>query len=72
PAKIHRVRGQNIETIVPSFTELPLPDDRIVHFADCLVNGKDPLVKPEESLKVQKILDGIYESSRTGKEVRIQ
>jgi predicted dehydrogenase len=71
PAKIHRVRGQNMETILPSFNELPLPDDRVVHFANCLVNGAEPIVKPEESLKVQKILDGIYESSKTGKEVRI-
>jgi hypothetical protein len=35
-----------------------------------LWNKKEPIVKPEESFKVQKILDAIYESSRSGKEVR--
>jgi hypothetical protein len=37
PGETHRVRGQNMETIIPHFAELPLPDDRVVHFADCLV-----------------------------------
>ena len=71
PAQIHRTKGQSVETINPDLTQLPLPEDRLQHFADCLLNGSEPLVKPEQSLKVQKILDAIYESSRTGHEVRI-
>ncbi|MCY3019981.1 MAG: Gfo/Idh/MocA family oxidoreductase [Planctomycetota bacterium] len=72
PARILRVRGSNYETITPDYKRLPVPEDRMVHFIDCVVKGTPPLVKPEESLKVQKILDGIYESSKTGKEVRIK
>jgi predicted dehydrogenase len=72
PAKILRVRAGNYETITPDIKSLPLPEDRMVHFIDCVVKGIPPLVKPEESLKVQKILDAIYESSKTGKEVRIR
>jgi len=74
PAKILRVRdnGKNYETITPDIKDLPVPEDRMVHFIDCVVKGTPPLVKPEESLKVQKILDAIYESSRTRKEVRIR
>jgi predicted dehydrogenase len=71
PAKIYRVRGHNYETITPDFKKLPLPDDRLVHFVDCVLSGVEPLVKPEESLKIQKILDAIYESSSSGREVRI-
>jgi len=73
PAQILRVRenGSIYETITPDMRSLPVPEDRMVHFIDCVVKGIPPLVKPEESLKVQKILDGIYESSKTGKEVRI-
>jgi predicted dehydrogenase len=71
PARIHRVRGSTYETIAPEMKELPLPEDRMLHFAKCLVEDQLPIVKPEESLKVQKILDAIYESSRTGREVRL-
>jgi predicted dehydrogenase len=46
--------------------------NRMAHFIDCLLGKAKPYVKPEESLAVQKILDAIYESSRTGREVRVK
>ncbi len=46
--------------------------NRMVHFIDCLLGKASPYVKPEESLAVQKILDAIYLSAKTGKEVRIK
>ena len=54
----------------------PLPPfvntNRMVHFIDCLLGKAEPFVKPAESLAVQKILDAIYVSSATGREVRIR
>ncbi|KRQ87623.1 putative oxidoreductase YcjS [Caloramator mitchellensis] len=38
-------------------------------FIDSIINDKEPYVKPEEVLVVTKIIDAIYESSRTGKPV---
>jgi predicted dehydrogenase len=46
--------------------------NRMVHFIDCLIGKAEPYVKPEESLAVQKILDAIYVSASTGREVRIK
>jgi predicted dehydrogenase len=46
--------------------------NRMVHFIDCLLGRAKPYVPPEQSLAVQKILDGIYLSAKTGKEVRIK
>jgi predicted dehydrogenase len=46
--------------------------NRMVHFIDCLLGKAKPFVKPAESLAVQKILDAIYISARTGKEVLIK
>lgn len=46
--------------------------DRMVHFVDCLLGKAKPFVKPEESLATQKILDAIYKSAETGREVRIR
>jgi len=45
--------------------------NRMAHFIDCVLGKTKPFVKPVESLAVQKILDAIYLSSKTGKEVRI-
>lgn len=45
--------------------------NRMAHFIDVLQGKAEAFVKPEESLALQKILDAIYESSATGKEVRI-
>jgi predicted dehydrogenase len=54
----------------------PLPPlvntNRMVHFIDCLLGKAKPFVKPSESLAVQKILDAIYVSASTGREVRIK
>jgi len=36
---------------------------------DCIINDKEPLVKPEQALVVTQILEAIYESSKTGKPV---
>ncbi len=36
---------------------------------DCILNDREPLVKPEEALVVTEILEAIYESGRTGKEI---
>jgi predicted dehydrogenase len=44
----------------------------MVHFIDCLLGRAEPLVKPEESLAVQKILDAIYRSAAPGREVRLK
>jgi len=58
-------------------TELvrPLPPlvnpNRMVHFIDCLQGKAEPFVKPAESLAIQKILDAIYLSARSGREIRL-
>ena len=53
----------------------PLPNlvnpNRMAHFIEVLLGEAEAFVKPEESLKLQRILDAIYESSRTGHEVRL-
>ena len=38
-------------------------------WVDCIINDKEPLVKPEQAFVVTQILEAIYESSKTGKPV---
>jgi predicted dehydrogenase len=52
---------------------LPLPTNRMVHFVDVVTKKNvKQVVRMEESLKLQRILDAVYESSKTGKEIRIK
>ena len=42
------------------------------HFIDCILKGKEPIVSAEQGVQLMQMLDGIYKSSATGKEVRIR
>ena len=46
--------------------------DRMVHFINVLLGRERPHVLPEESLAVQRILDALYRSAATGREVRLR
>jgi predicted dehydrogenase len=54
---------------------VPTPDEghpaEIRAFHDAVVNGGPVPVAPEESLKVIRILDGIYRSQKLGREVKV-
>ena len=41
------------------------------HFVDCILEGRQPGPSAEHGVVVMRILDAIYESARTGREVRI-
>jgi predicted dehydrogenase len=42
------------------------------HFCQCVEENLEVRVKPEESLRIQKIIDAIYESSKKNKEIVIK
>ena len=46
-------------------------EQEIRHFLDCLDTGKKPISPLEDGVTVQRILQGIYDSARLGKEVEI-
>jgi predicted dehydrogenase len=70
PAKLYRNGASGYETIQLAGLKIPLPEDRFQHFVNCVLDNKKPLVTLEESLKVQQVLDAIYASSASGREVR--
>ena len=60
------------KVIEPDAENLPLPVERMHHFVDSIVTRRKPICTTQQALAVQKILDAIYESSKTGREVRIK
>ena len=71
PAKLFKQGLQGFETTHFYNAKNGPVEDRISHFVNCVVENKRPLIPIEESLKVQQILDAIYTSAETGKEVRL-
>src|SRR5690606_17358876 len=71
PRVYRRVKG-GYETRHLDPAPVLVPDNRMVHFVDYVLGNAEPFVRVEESLAVQKLLDAIYESSQTGREVRIR
>jgi predicted dehydrogenase len=39
---------------------------------ECIAEGKQPISPGEDGVTVQKMLDAIYQSAATGREVRIK
>ncbi len=72
PTRLRRSIVDGWETIQPNVSRVPYCEDRVHHFVNCVLDNKKPLVPLEESLKAQEILDAIYSSSSSGKEVRFK
>jgi predicted dehydrogenase len=61
----------DMEIPAPPGVILPLspPDREAREWLDCIKNDTEPFIKAEEALVVTQIIEGIYESARTGKEI---
>lgn len=44
----------------------------MAHFVDCALNGAECKAPAEDGLEVMKILDAVYESAKTGHEVKVR
>lgn len=45
--------------------------NQIRHFLDCVKTGQTPIATLEDGMQIQKILNGIYDSARLGREVQL-
>ena len=64
PVKVFGMAGGCYSTTVP---RIDLPSTTpMAHFAECIIEGKTPIVTPEQGVAVTRILDGIYQSNSEG------
>ncbi|CAG7657589.1 Gfo/Idh/MocA family protein [Paenibacillus allorhizosphaerae] len=61
----------NITPVLPSAIGALGHAEHLRHFIDCLHNRAEPINTPEHGVDMIKILNAIYESGKTGKEVRL-
>ena len=71
PFKLYRGNGQTVvqEDIQGNFGG-NIFENEIDHFIDCIRNDKTPSSNIDQAVQLQMMLMGIYESSKTGHEVR--
>jgi predicted dehydrogenase len=50
----------------------PVLANQLLYFADCIHEGKPNMASAEEGVEVMRMLCGIYESAKTGREVRLR
>ena len=59
--------------LLPSYFEGGSAEPGVIdnrQWLNAILNGTEPLVKPEQALVVTQVLDAIYKAAATGKEVR--
>lgn len=71
PLKFTESDGEWIETPIecPEVKDVYLEEMR--HFVNCIKEEREPEPLPEHGLAVMKVIDGIYSSASSGKEVKI-
>jgi len=72
PVRLLRNGPDGFETVHLNAPKIPYSEDRVHHFVSCVLDGKKPLVAPDESLRLQEILEAIYASASNGKEVKLK
>ncbi|HEX9783789.1 MAG TPA: Gfo/Idh/MocA family oxidoreductase [Opitutaceae bacterium] len=63
------VSGYEVTQLAPA--RAYVPESRMVHFIDVVLGNAKPFVPSWQSLVIQRILDALYESARTGREMRL-
>ncbi len=69
PLRLYRKTQYGYSTEHATLLPPRVSPNRMAHFIDCLLGLAEPYVKPSESLAVQVILDALYRSAETGREV---
>lgn len=69
------VTHENDEVVESEISPLEGEEDRVLlskHFVECITEGKEPITSAITGYTNSRILDAIYESSRTGNEVKLK
>lgn len=71
PLRIYTDINGNIADVQLQYPNVSGHEMEIMHFVECIREGKTPITIGEHGLHIQLILDAIYESTQTGKGVEI-
>jgi predicted dehydrogenase len=63
--------GERETEVAPQIEEKDQFALEMDHFAECILEGKEPKTPGEEGLRDHRVMEAIYESARTGKSVKL-
>ncbi len=68
---LSKLDGEHEVQTIPQIEEKDQFALEMDHFAECILEGKNPKTAGEEGLKDHRVMEAIYESARTGRAVRL-
>ena len=76
PLRLHREMHGNLVNVTPNTESLrnmykQSYENEIAHFVECARSGKKPMSPGDEAVQVLKVLEAIYKSAESGKEVKL-
>ena len=72
PLKIYVERDGIQVDMTPEVPGVDLFADQMGHFVDCILENKTPLMSADQGVQLMQMLEAIYKSSASGREVRIK
>ena len=69
PLTIYGEEAHYLTDATPTVARENIFENEIRHFLDCVKEGRQPIAPVEDGVRIQKILNGIYDSARLGREV---
>ena len=72
PARMYRPGPQGYDCTLLHLPKLPHAEDPVLHFAQCVLENRKPLVTMEESLALIQIQDALQTSAAEGREVALK
>lgn len=72
PMTIYQERDGIQLDVKPELRDSDYFPSQIIHFVECIQQKKTPLMSGEQGVQLMQMLDAIYKSAATGREVRIK
>ena len=72
PMTIYQERDGVQLDIKPELSDGDYFPSQIIHFVECIRTKKTPMMSAEQGVQLMQMLDAIYRSTETGREVRIK
>jgi predicted dehydrogenase len=71
PLRVYQEKHGTVVDLEPRFPQISGHEAEIAHFVECVRSDQTPMATGEEGLEIMRILDAIYLSAKTGKEVSL-
>ncbi len=69
PLRIYTEKQGSLVDLEPKLPDVSGFYAEVAHFVECILKDKEPTATAEQGLEITRILEALYKSAETGKEV---